>query len=104
MQVVRMILRQYRLLHLRVCLLLATEDLMFLQRLIEANELFGHGARGMRLGKEVLLESLSSYVTGITFCAHLSKGALKSHQSILPHGDDAFPAIQLPLPGKKLTL
>jgi hypothetical protein len=76
---------------------------MFLQRLVEADELFGRGARGMRLGKEVLLESLGSDTTGITFRA-LSKGVLKSHQSILPHGDGAFLAIQLPLLGKKLTL
>jgi hypothetical protein len=85
MQVMHMILRQYRLLHLQVHLLLAKEDLIFLQRLVEADELFGHGARGVHLvGKEVLLESLGSDATGITFRAHLSKGALKSHQSIFP--------------------
>jgi hypothetical protein len=54
------------------------------------------------LGKEVLLDSLSSDTIGIMFCAHLSKGVLKSGQSILPRNDGAFPAIQLPLPGKEL--
>jgi hypothetical protein len=39
MQDMHMILRQYRLLHLQVYLLLAEEDLMFLQRLVEADEL-----------------------------------------------------------------
>jgi hypothetical protein len=39
MQDMHMILRQYRLLHLQVYLLLAKEDLMFLQRLVEADEL-----------------------------------------------------------------
>jgi hypothetical protein len=104
MQDMDMILRQYRLLHLQVYLLLAKEDLMFLQRLVEADELFRHGARGVRLGKEFLLESLSSDVTGITFHVHLSMGVLRSCQSILPHGDSAFPAIEHPLPGKELTL
>jgi hypothetical protein len=51
-----------------------------------------------------MLNSLSSDVTGITFRASLFKGMLKSRQSILPHDDGAFPAIQLPLPGKKLLL
>jgi hypothetical protein len=56
------------------------------------------------LGKEVLLDNLGSNVTGITFRVHLSKGALKSRQSILPRSDDDFPAIQHTLPGKELAL
>jgi hypothetical protein len=77
---------------------------VFLQCPIEVDELFGPGARDMRLGEEVLLDSLSSNVTDVTFCEHLSKGTLKGCQSILPRGDGTFLAIQLPLPGKELTL
>jgi hypothetical protein len=99
-----MLLRQFCLLHLYVCLMQAKEDLAFLQRPVEANELFGPGARSTHLGKEVLLDTLGSDVTGIPFHAHLSKGALKSCQSILPRGDCAFPTLQLPLLGKKLPL
>jgi hypothetical protein len=77
---------------------------MFLQRPIEVDELSGPGTRGVHLGEEVQLDSLSSNATGITFRAHLSKGVLKSHQPILPHGDDAFPTIQVPLPSKELPL
>jgi hypothetical protein len=43
-----------------------------------------------------------SDATGFMFCVHLSKGTLKSRQSILPRGDGAFPTIQLPLLGKNL--
>jgi hypothetical protein len=43
-------------------------------------------------------------VTGITFRAHLSKGALKGCQSIVPRGDGTFHAIQLPILGKELPL
>jgi hypothetical protein len=67
--------------------------MVFLQCLIEVVELFGLGTRGARLGKEVLLDNLSSDATGITFHVLLSKGTLKSRQSILPSGDGAFPTI-----------
>jgi hypothetical protein len=56
------------------------------------------------MGEEVLLDNLSSDATGIMFRVHLSKGVLKGYQAILPHGDDTFPAIQLPLLGKELPL
>jgi hypothetical protein len=66
--------------------------------------LFGPRTRGACLGKEVLLDRLVSDMTGIMFYSHLSKGALKSHKSILPRGDGAFPTIKLPLLGMKLPL
>jgi hypothetical protein len=80
-------------LHLHIHLLRAKEDLTFLQRPIEVDELFGPGTRGAHLGEEVQLDNLSSNATGITFCAHISMGVLKIHQPVLPHGDDAFPTI-----------
>jgi hypothetical protein len=67
----------YRLLHLQVCLLQAKEDLAFLQRLVEVSELFGPRARDVRLGEEVMLDSLSLNVIDVTFPEHLSKGTLK---------------------------
>jgi hypothetical protein len=51
-----------------------------------------------------MLDSLVSDVTGVTFRAHLSKGAVKGCQSILPRSNGTFPAIQLPLLGKELPL
>jgi hypothetical protein len=77
---------------------------VFLQRPVEVGEPFGHGTSDARLRREVFLDNLCSNVTDITFRMHLSKGVLKSSQSILPRGDGAFPAVQLPLPGKKLPL
>jgi hypothetical protein len=56
------------------------------------------------LAEEVLLDSLGSDATGITFHVHLSKGTLKGHQSLLPHGDGTFSTIQLPLLGKEVLL
>jgi hypothetical protein len=76
----------------------------FLQCLVEVGELFGTHSRDARLGEEVLLHSLGSDVTDVTFCEHLSKGALKGRQSVLPRSDVSFPAIQLPLLGKELPL
>jgi hypothetical protein len=55
-------------------------------------------------GEEVLLDSLGSDATDITFCEHLSMGALKGCQSVLPHGDATFPSIWLPIPGKELAM
>jgi hypothetical protein len=78
--------------------------LAFLQCLVEVGELFGPGARDTHMDEEVLLDSLSSDATGVTFREHLSKGTLKGHQSILPHGGSTFPAIQLHLLGKELPL
>jgi hypothetical protein len=75
---------QYCLSHLQVHLLQARKDLAFLQCPIEVNELSGPEARDVRLSKEVMLDSLGSDATGIPFRAHLSKGALKGYQSILP--------------------
>jgi hypothetical protein len=66
--------------------------------------LFGPGARDACLGEEVLLDSLGSDKTDITFREQLSKGALKGRQSILTRGDGTSLAIQLPLPGKELPL
>jgi hypothetical protein len=40
-----------------------------------------------------MLDNLGSDVIGVAFHVHLSKGALKGCQSILPHNDDTFPAI-----------
>jgi hypothetical protein len=40
----------------------------------------------------VLLDNLGSDMAEVTFHEHLSKGVLKSHQSILPR-DDIFSAI-----------
>jgi hypothetical protein len=51
-----------------------------------------------------MLDSLSSDATDITFRVHLFEGALKSRQPILPRGDGAFLAIQLPLLSKVLPL
>jgi hypothetical protein len=68
-------------------------DLAFLQRPVEADELFRPGTRGARRGREVMLDSLSLGVTGIMFYVHHSKGALKRRESILPCDDGAFPAI-----------
>jgi hypothetical protein len=79
-------------------------DLAFLQCPVVVGELFGPGARDAHLGEEVMLDSLSSAMTGIMFHAYLSKGMLKSHQSILPHGNGTLLAIQLPLPSKELPL
>jgi hypothetical protein len=84
-------------------------DLAFLQRPVEVGQLFGPRARDMRLGEEVLLDSIGSDVTGVTFHARLFKGVLKGCQSIIPHGDGtsllssslsregAAPAAQWPL-------
>jgi hypothetical protein len=49
----------------------------FLQRVVEVDELFGPGARGMRLGKEVLLGSLDLEALGIMLYAHPPRGAFK---------------------------
>jgi hypothetical protein len=69
---------------------------VFLQHPVEVDESFRPRIRGVRLGREVPLDSLGLDVTGILFHVHLSKGALKSHQSIIPRDDGAFPAVQLP--------
>jgi hypothetical protein len=66
---------------------------VFLQHLVEADELFRPRTRCARLGKEVLLDNLSLVTTDIMFHAHLPKGTLNSRQSIFRHGDGAFPAI-----------
>jgi hypothetical protein len=104
MQAVLQLLHQYCPSYVQVHLIHAKEDMHFLQHPVVVGGLFGPGARDACLGKEVLLDSLGSDVTGVTFHEHLSKGMLKGHQSILPCGDDTFPAIQLPLPGKELPL
>jgi hypothetical protein len=72
-------LRQYHPLHLQVCILLAKEDLAFLQRPIKVNELFGPEARDACLGKEVMLDSLGLNTIGVTFREYLSRGVLKGH-------------------------
>jgi hypothetical protein len=75
-----------------------------IQCLDEVGELSGHRARDVRLGEDVMLDSVGSDATSVTFHAHLSKGTLKGCQSILPCGDGTFPTIQLPLLGKELPL
>jgi hypothetical protein len=45
---------------------------MFLQCLFEADELFGPGTIGARLGNDVLLDIFGSNATDIMFCVHLS--------------------------------
>jgi hypothetical protein len=67
-------------------------------------ELFRPGTTGMHLHKEVPLDSLGLDAIGITFCARLPKHTCESCQSILPRGDGAFSAIQLPLSSKELLL
>jgi hypothetical protein len=104
MQAVLQLLRQYHSSHLQVRLLQAKEDLAFLQHLIEVDELFGPRTRDIHVGEELLLDSLGSDVTGVTFHDHLSKGALRGCQSVLPRGDGTFPAIHLPLSGMELPL
>jgi hypothetical protein len=104
MQVAFLLFHLYQLLHLQVYLLLTKKDLAFLQCPVKVGELSGPRARDAHLGKEVLLDSFDSDATSIMFCTHLSKGALKGYQSILPCGDGTFPAIQLPLPSKELPL
>jgi hypothetical protein len=47
----------------------------------------------VRPNKVVLLGSLGLHMLGIAFHAHPPKGALESHQSILPHSDGTFLAI-----------
>jgi hypothetical protein len=104
MQAAFLLLRQYHFSHLQVRPLQAKKDVTFLQCSVEVSELYGPRARDACLGKEVLLDSLGTNAAGVTFHAHLSKGTLKGCQSILPHGDGIFAAIQLPLPGKDLPL
>jgi hypothetical protein len=77
---------------------------MLLQCLVKVSELFGPRTGGACLDKEFLLGSLGSDATGVTFFVHLSKGVCKSCQSILPHGDGAFPAVHLPPSSKELSL
>jgi hypothetical protein len=60
---------------------------------VEVDEMFRPGTRDAPLGKKFLLGSLGLDAPGVSFYAHPPKGVLKSHQSILPHGDGAFPAI-----------
>jgi hypothetical protein len=104
LQAKRLLLHQYHLLHLQVCLLQEKVDLAFLLHPVVANELFRPGTRSVCPCREVLVDSLGLGKIGIMFYVHLPKGTLKSSQSILPCGDDAFPAIQLPLLGKELLL
>jgi hypothetical protein len=104
MQAARLLLHQYGLLHLQVYLLQAKEDLAFLQCSAKMMELFRPGTRGTRTGNDVPLDSLNLDVFGITFCVCLPKRMCESHQSILPHEDGAFHAIQPPLSGKELLL
>jgi hypothetical protein len=65
----------------------------FLQHPVEVGQLLGPRAGDTRLGEEVLLDSIGWDATSITFHVHLSKGALKSHQFILPRGNGTLSAI-----------
>jgi hypothetical protein len=67
-------------------------------------ELFRSGTRGVRQGKEVPSDSISLDALSITFCVRHPRHISECYQSILPHGDGAFSAIQLPLSGKVLLL
>jgi hypothetical protein len=80
MQAAHLLLHQYRLLHLQVCILQAKDDLVFLGHLAKMMELLRPGTRGVHPGKEVPLDSLSLDALG------------------------AFPAIQLPPSVKELLL
>jgi hypothetical protein len=66
---------------------------VFLRCSAKVMELSRLGTRGACPGKEVLLDGLDLDALGITFCVHLPKGAHECCQSILPHGDAAFPTI-----------
>jgi hypothetical protein len=78
--------------------------LAFLQHPVEVDELFGSRNRCMHPGKEVLLHSIDSDMTGITFCVRLSNGVLKSHEPILPRGNGSFCAVELLPPSDWLPL
>jgi hypothetical protein len=77
---------------------------VFLQHLAKVGELFGLGTRGMCLGEEVPLDSISTGVTSLTFHAHLPERACNGCQAFLPHDDDTLSAIQLPILVNELLL
>jgi hypothetical protein len=70
---------------------------VLLQRLAELGELFRPGTGDTCLGKEVLLDSIGTFMTSITFHAHLPKhghplgyGTSPGHKSFLPCGDGSL--------------
>jgi hypothetical protein len=100
----RLLLCQYCLLHLQVCLLQAKEDLSLLQHSIKVDGVFRPGTRGTHPGVDVLLGSLSLDALSVMFHAHPLKNTHESRQSILPHSDGALSIVQLPHSGKELLL
>jgi hypothetical protein len=104
MQSALQLLCQYHLTHLQVRVLQVEKDLAFLQCPAKAKKLFEPGAGRAHLDKEVLLDSISTDMTSVAFCAHLPKHVHKGRQSFLPRDHDTLSAIQLPLPSKELPL
>jgi hypothetical protein len=84
MQAALLLLCQYCLSHLHVSLLQAKKDFAFLQHPAKVGELLGPRTRGTRLGKEILLGSISTDMISVTLCAHLPKHARDGSQSFLP--------------------
>jgi hypothetical protein len=77
---------------------------VFFQRPTKVGELFRLGTGGAHLGEEVLLESIGTGVTSVTFYAHLPMCVRKGRQPFLPCDDGTLSAIQLPLSSKELPL
>jgi hypothetical protein len=77
---------------------------MLLQNPVEVKGAPTAGRKSACLGHIVSPDCLDSGVLIVTFSACPSYSAPERHQSILPCGDGAFPAIQLPLSGKELLL
>jgi hypothetical protein len=75
---------------------------VLLQHPVEVDGVFKDGSKGTRSGKVVLLGSLSLDVLGVAVHACLSKGMLRSCQSILPRSNGIFPTVHLPLSGEEL--
>jgi hypothetical protein len=65
----------------------------FLQHPIQANGVLGARSKGTYPSEVVLLGSLGLGALGFVFHACHPKGAPRSHQSIFPRIDGAFPTI-----------
>jgi hypothetical protein len=77
MQTSLLLLHQHHLMHLQVHLLQSKEDLVLLQCLAKADELFRQRTKEACSTKVVLLGSLGLDVTGIAFHVHPTKGTLE---------------------------
>jgi hypothetical protein len=78
--------------------------MVFLQCPAKVGELLRLGTGGMRLGEEILLDGISTGVTGVTFHVHHPKCTCKGHQPFIPPDDGTLAAIQLPLSSKEPPL